>query len=97
MLSNLHGGDLYLAVAVVAMLSFFIGLAVNAIMKEDGFGPVGNAVIVTAGFFLSIHFANEYGIRFRDVQFASVVGIAGSMSILFLLTSIKLYLNRVFH
>ena len=61
MIWNLDPGWLMMAVAVVAVLAFFFGSALDAIMREDGFGPTGNMLLFTFGFFMAVIIANTYG------------------------------------
>ena len=42
MIWNLDSGWLMMTVATVGVLAFFFGSALDAIMREDGFGPTGN-------------------------------------------------------
>ena len=53
MIWNLEPGWLMMAVAAVIVLALFFGAALDAIMREDGFGPIGNMVLFTGGFFLA--------------------------------------------
>ena len=61
MIWNLDAGWLMMAVASVAVLAFFFGSALDAIMREDGFGPTGNMLLFTFGFFTAVIIANTYG------------------------------------
>ena len=47
MIWNLDAGWLMMAVATVAVLAFFFGSALDALMREDGFGSTGNMLIFT--------------------------------------------------
>ncbi len=78
MIWNLDYEWLLMAVAIVSMLSFFLGMALDGVMEEDGFGAVGNTVIITVGFFLGIFIANTYGIYLRDLKLAITAGLCGS-------------------
>ena len=51
MLWNLGTDWLLFTVVVVGILSFIVSMGLNAIMREDGFGATGNALIITGGFF----------------------------------------------
>lgn len=89
MLWNLDTSWLLMAVAVVGLLSFLLGLALNALIGRDGFGPIGNAVIVTAGFFLGIFLANSYGLVLRDLTLATATGLTGAFVSLAMLALVK--------
>lgn len=95
MLWNLETSWLLMAVAVVALLSYLLALALNAIMGSDGFGPLGNTVIVTTGFFLGIFVANSYGMVLRDLTLATAAGLTGSFVSLAMLALLKAGLNRM--
>jgi hypothetical protein len=95
MLWNLDPSWLLMAVTVVALLSYLFGLALDGVMGGEGFGPLGNTVIITAGFFLGIFAANSYGYRLHDMTMASGAGLVGAFFSLSLLAAIKAGLNRL--
>ena len=70
MLWKLDPAWLMMAVATVAVLSYYFGTALNAVMRGDGFGPFGNAIIVSISFFVAILFANEHGYNLRELHLA---------------------------
>ncbi len=94
MLWNLDFVWLLLAVAAVSIVAFGLSIGLDAIMGEEGFGPTGNMVVITAGFFLSIFTANSLGIRLADLTMASAAGIAGAFLCLLVLVMLKAALNR---
>jgi len=94
MLWNLEAGWLMMAVALVAVVAFFFGAALDAIMREDGFGPVGNMLVLTAGFFGAILGANLYGIELDDLTIAMAVGLGGAFVAVMLLALMKAGLAR---
>ena len=65
-----------MAVASVAVLALFFGSALDAIMREDGFGPIGNMLLFTFGFFAAIIIANTYGVSLKDLKLAMAWGWA---------------------
>lgn len=95
MLWNLDSGWLLLAFAVVGILSFIVSMALNAVMGEEGFGAIGNAVIITTGFFLTVFMANNLGYRLSDVTMAVMVGLGGAFACLTTLALLKAGLNRL--
>ena len=95
MLWNLGAQWLLIALAVVGILSFILAMALNAIMGEDGFGATGNAVVITAGFFLAIFAANNFGYRLTDLKLAVATGLAGAFACLLVLAAMKAALNRL--
>ena len=78
MLWNLDPAWLMMAIATVAVLSYFFGAALHWLMREDGFGSFGNAIIISTGFFLAILVANQQGYNLRDLHLA-VDGRAGRL------------------
>jgi len=95
MVWNLDASWLVMAVVVVGILSFILSLALNAIMGEDGFGPTGNAFIITAGFFLSVFVANHLGYRLTDLRSAIAVGMSGAFFCLTVLALAKALIGRL--
>lgn len=95
MVWNLGPGWLLLAVAVVGILSFIVSIALHAVMGEDGFGAIGNCVIITGGFFLAVFVANHLGYRLSDVTMAVGVGLAGAFGCLATLALLKAGLGRL--
>jgi len=94
MLWNLGVEWLFIALAVVGILSFILGLALDSIIGDDGFGGTGNALIMSAGFFLTIFVANSLGYNLREVKLAMIVGLAGAFGGLFVLAATKTVLGR---
>ncbi|ODT05803.1 MAG: hypothetical protein ABS58_14300 [Mesorhizobium sp. SCN 65-20] len=95
MLWNLDPAWLMMAVASVAVLAFFFGAALDAIMKEDGFGPVGNMLLFTTGFFGAVFIANSYGITLRDLRLAVAWGLGGAFIFISALAVVKAGLARL--
>jgi hypothetical protein len=95
MLLNLDPTWLMMAATVVAIVSFIFGMALDGLMGGEGFGPIGNTVVVTVGFFLGILAANAYGIHFYDVKMAVAAGLCGAFASLGLLAAIKAGLARM--
>lgn len=95
MLWNLDASWLMMAIAVVAVLSYFLGSAIDALMREDGFGSLGNALIISTGFFLGILLANREGYNLREPSVAIMVGLAGAFVCLASLTLAKALAARL--
>jgi hypothetical protein len=94
MLWNLDPAWLMMSVALVAVLSFFFGSIMDAIMRDDGFGPVGNMAVITIGFFTAIFAANWNGIAMPNLTLAMATGLAGAFFILAALAALKAGLAR---
>ncbi len=95
MLTNLDPTWMMMAFVIVAILSFIFGMALDGLMGSEGFGPIGNTFVVTAGFFLGIFAANLYGIHFYDVKMAVATGLCGAFGSLAVLAAIKAGLARM--
>lgn len=93
----LHLGTTWLlfAVATVAVIGFFFGTALDAIMKDDGFGSTGNTLLFTLGFFVAVMVANEHGITFRDLKLAVAWGLSGAFVFISVMALIKAGLARL--
>lgn len=94
MLWNLETSWLMMAVASVIVMALFFGSALHAIMRDDGFGPIGNMVLFIAGFFAAILIANTYGINLRDLTQAMATGLVGAFVIIAVLAVLKGVLGR---
>jgi hypothetical protein len=95
MIWNLDPGWLMMAVASVAVLAFFFGSALHAIMREDGFGPAGNMILFTFGFFMAIIIANTWGINLRELKLAMAWGLGGAFVTVSVLALIKAGVARI--
>lgn len=95
MLMKLDSTWLLFAVVAVAMLSFIFSMALDAVMKEAGFGAAGSAVIITAAFFGTIYAANWYGLRFSSLLDAVLAGVGGAFVVLLVLVLVKSALLRL--
>ena len=95
MIWNLETGWLMMAVASVAVLSLFFGSALDAIMREDGFGSLGNMLLFTFGFFMAIVIANTYGINLRDLKMAVAYGLGGAFATVSLLAALKAGIAKI--
>lgn len=95
MLSNLDVSWFVFAVATVAIFGFMLGMALDGVMGDDGFGSAGNMVVITAGFFLGIFAANSWGIHFSDLKIAIGTGLGGAFIAVFFLALTKAGIERL--
>ncbi|OHV86347.1 hypothetical protein [Mesorhizobium sp. ORS 3428] len=95
MLLHLSATWLLFAVATVAVFGFFFGTALDAIMKDDGFGSTGNTLLFTLGFFVAVMVANAHGISFRDLRLAVAWGLGGAFVFISVMALIKAGLARL--
>jgi hypothetical protein len=95
MIWNLEAGWLMMAVAGVAVLALFFGSALDAIMRDDGFGPIGNMLLFTFGFFAAIIIANTYGINLRELKMAMAYGLGGAFVTVSVLAALKAGIAKI--
>ncbi len=95
MVWNLAIEWLILAVATVAIVAFIVGMALNAVVGADAFGPTGNAVVIGGGFFLAIFVANSLGYPMIELTRALWTGFGGALACMVVLASAKALLNRL--
>lgn len=95
MLWKLDPTWLMMAVASVTVMGFFFGSIMDAIMADDGFGPFGNMILITVGFFASIFVANVHGISMGNLTFAMGTGLSGAFLTLATLALVKAGLARM--
>lgn len=94
MLSSLDTSSLLSAIAFVAIVSLMLGTVLDGVMQDEGFGPFGNMIIITAGFFLGIFAANRWGIRFTELEVAVATGLGGAFVALLTLSLAKAGIER---
>jgi len=91
---NLSVWWLFMAVAVVTILSFILSMGLSAVVGRDGVGPTPMTVIITGGFFGSIYLLNLYGVRLSNLQEASFAGLVGAFIVLMTILVLKSAINR---
>lgn len=94
MLWKLDPAWLMMGVATVSVLSYFFGSALHFLMREDGFGSFGNAVIIAGGFFLTLIAFNYQGYRLDGLQIAVFLGLGGAFILLSSLTFLRALVKR---
>ena len=95
MLSNLDVSWFFFAVVTVAIFGFMLGMALDGVMGDDGFGATGNMVVITTGFFLGIFAANNWGVHFHDLKVAIGTGLGGAFIAVFFLALMKAAIGRL--
>jgi uncharacterized membrane protein YeaQ/YmgE (transglycosylase-associated protein family) len=86
--------QLFLFTSVV-LCSFFIASAMDGVLSADGFGVIGNQVIIVAGFYLGIWTARHFGYSVSNFTYSVVIGLAGAFIALLVLAIIKALLSRL--
>ena len=88
---------LVMAVTVVTLLSYLVSLFLDTIFGRDGFGTIGNIVILTGSFFGGIIIAEYFGYRVSGLQMHTYLGLAASLGGFLLLAIIKQIVERIFN
>jgi len=95
MLLELETTWIVLAFAVVAILSYIVGVFFDTLMHDDGFGATGNMLVMTGGFYAAVIGANVRGIRFDTLGTGAAAGLAGAFAAMTLLALAKAALARL--
>ncbi|CDX34280.1 conserved membrane hypothetical protein [Mesorhizobium sp. SOD10] len=95
MFLHLDTSSLLFGFAIIAGFGFFFGTALDAIMKESGFGPTGNTLLFIFGFFAAVVIANKHGISLSDLKLAVAWGLGGAFSFISVLALIKAGMARL--
>lgn len=94
MLSNIDVGSLTIGLVMVAAFAFFFGSVLDAIMRENGFGPTGNTLLFAAGFFGAIYVAKAHGLGLHDLKLTVAYGLGGAFAFFSVLALLKAGLAR---
>lgn len=86
---------LALSVSVICIVSFIVAMAIDFVMGEDGFGAVGNAVILTVGFVAGILFAEWWRLNLRELSHVAAFGLCGALGCMLVTVAIKAALSRL--
>ena len=73
---------------------FFGGVAMNGVLEDDGFGVVGNMLILIAGAFIGMQLGGTVRLPFEAPTADSIRAIAGAFLCLSLLAVVKNVLRR---
>lgn len=95
MLFELGTFGLVVAVGAVCVFGYMFGTALDSLIGEDGFGALGNMIVLVGGFFVSILVANRFGYKLDTPLLACVVGLIGSFCALSSLTLVKAGIARL--
>ena len=96
MLWNLDFGWAVMAFGVVVGVSYMLCLMMESSLGREGYGPIGNAALITIGFFGTIYVANLQGINLKELDHAIVWGLAGAFGIFLGMVLVKAVLARLF-
>lgn len=85
---------LLLVSALGLMVAFLVGSAMHGVMGAQGFGPLGNTLILASGFVLGIFGVDQAG-YFLTLDVLTAVAVASAFCFLFLTAFAKRVLLRV--
>lgn len=94
MFAYMDTNTLLMLALIIGVAGFFGGLAMNGVLEEDGFGVIGNMMILIAGAALGIQFGNAIRLPFEATVADAVRAIAGAFICLTLLAVTKNVLRR---
>ncbi|WP_295806873.1 hypothetical protein [uncultured Nitratireductor sp.] len=95
MLMKLDTSWLIFALVAVTMIAYILSLGLNAAMRDDGFGAMGNATIITVAFFGTIYLVNQRGIRFTSLIEGATAGLGGAFAAFLVLVMAKALFRRL--
>ncbi len=91
---NMDVSGIAFGLTVVAAIAFLCGTVLDAVVRENGFGPTGNALLFSAGFLTAVYVANQQGLVFADLKLAAAYGLGGGFALFAVLTLVKAGLAR---
>jgi hypothetical protein len=95
MLSHIDTTTLVVALVALMAIALVFGTVLNAILRENGFGPVGNATLFAIGFVGGVYLAGSYGVGMRDFRLAAAWGLGGAFVLFSALALVKAGLARL--
>lgn len=97
MLSKLSFYWISFAVITVGVCSYFIALTIDGVFGKDGFGTIGNMVVLTFGFFGGIIVYERLGYYLTNFQISTFVGVGGALLTFVTLAFLKMMLDKIMH
>ncbi|MCR9121613.1 MAG: hypothetical protein NXH91_05025 [Phyllobacteriaceae bacterium] len=94
MLMNLDATALMIVALMIGAAGFFGGLAMNGVLQEDGFGVLGNMLVLIAGAMIGVHFGAAIHLPLDSVTADAVRAVTGAFLSLTALALIKNMLGR---
>lgn len=79
---------------IACFAGFFGGMAMNGVLEDDGFGVIGNMLILIAGALIGIQFGQGLRIPFEESIADAVRAITGAFLCLSVLAVAKNVLRR---
>jgi hypothetical protein len=96
-LMKLSGYWLSFAVITVGVISYFVSLTIDGVFGKDGFGTIGNMVVLTVGFFGGLIAYERAGYYLSSFQVSTYVGVGGALLTFMTLAFLKLILDKIMH
>lgn len=95
MLTGLPTEFIILWMMISIIVAFFIGNAMNSILGSQGFGVVGNMLVLLSGFMLGFYYIDLLPAHLIPQTYAIPAAVAAAFVILFLLALIKKMVQRI--
>jgi hypothetical protein len=95
MLSHIDTTTLAIALTALMAVALVFGTVLNAIVRENGFGPAGNALLFAAGFVGATYVACAYGVGPNDFRLLAAWGFAGAFVLFSVLALVKAGMARL--
>jgi hypothetical protein len=96
-LMKLSGYWLAFAVITVGVISYFVALTIDGVFGKDGFGTIGNMIVLTAGFFGGIIAYERAGYYLSNFQVSTFVGVGGALLTFMTLAFVKVIIDKLMH
>jgi hypothetical protein len=74
--------------------AYIVGIAMNGLMGDDGFGSIPNAIILISGGFLGFYLPKYFYFLMGDVTLRAVLVVSGAFLSLALLATFKAVASR---
>lgn len=94
MLAYMDTNMFLMLLLIVGVAGFFGGLAMDGVLEEDGFGVIGNMLILIAGAVIGIQFGGAIRLPFESTIADAVRAISGAFICLTILALTKNVLRR---
>lgn len=94
MLADMDMTVLMIVVLALGAAGFFTGLAMDGVLQEDGFGVVGNMLILVFGALIGVQYGSTVRLPLDALTADAVRGVSGAFVCLTALALIKNMLSR---
>jgi hypothetical protein len=78
----------------ILLCSFFLASAMHGVLGKDGFGVIGNMLVIATGFYIGLWLGRYYGFSIRNFEIGVLAGLVGSFMSLLTLSVMKALLNK---